>query len=94
MTYSRAPFVIFVWPYSLEGPPPGGETFSTFALDNRKAWAGDMSDADSVYAQAWRRPAGRWLVYPKLPGQPRHERSAEAPPRTLSRHELGLGPNG
>lgn len=91
---SRAPFVIFVWPYSLEGAPPGGETFSTFALNNEKAWAGDMSDADNVYAQAWRRPAGRWLVYPKPTGCPRAYRSPTAPPRTISRHELGLGPRG
>ena len=77
---AKPPFVIFVWPYAIEGLALDGETFSTFALDNRPTIPA-MSHADLVLADAWRPPCGRWNVYPKLPGQGHLERSALAPVR-------------
>lgn len=77
---ANPPFVIFVWTYALEGPALDGETFSTFALDNRPTIYA-MSHADLVLAEAWRGPCGQWNVYPKLPGQGRRDRAPGFPVR-------------
>lgn len=75
-----APFVILVWPYALKGPPLAGETFSTFALDNRSTIC-EPSAAEIVLSEAWRGPCGQWNVYPKLPGQGRRDRAPGFPVR-------------
>lgn len=73
-------YVIFVWPYALEGLALNGETFSTFALNNRSTIC-EPSEADLVADDAWRAPCGKWNVYPKPKGWGRLERSPMAPVR-------------